>query len=219
MIDISRIRTEALAKMESEEVKRLEATVTALYDNEAFVRSELTKENKKSNISQIKSWYKQLELVPAAKIKGMADVKVRAFPSGKADFGEELSYVLGLVNTLTSLFVDEQINTGYAIVNTDTIEVESITAALGQPAYYSNKLTEVIPSRKGDYTRAKERLEMFAISLGLKPLDMSSFTEETYNTWFKRAQLKAETRKHEIEVSIKAMKSTADQSNGKLTIE
>lgn len=188
---------EIRAKMKAEQ----EANIEALYENEAFATSVAKRMNREENITTMRAWYDQLQAIPAVRLPKLGDISVTIYEADPALFGKELSMVLGVITGLSSIFLDEQAEIAYSIVDTTRAEIEDLVTALGRPSYLDKRNMTQAESITGDYELAVNSLQVFANSVGLHALDLSRFTEAQYKAWFKRAEDKVATKLEEMKKS------------------
>ena len=188
-------------KLELAMAKRVlarEASISNAYDNDVFLDTLAARSHREKNIETLKGMYTTLEQIPSEKLPTIGDIKVTPYAVMSNNFGEEIGLILGLVTSLSTLFIDSQKEIEFSMINTTSSEVEDLQNSLGRPAYFSKKYVTVEDAITGDYELAKRTLEMFSESIGLVPVDFSRFTELTYKLWFADSEKKARLKLDQI---------------------
>lgn len=209
-------REAALAKAMERKAARVNEAVTALYNNEKYMDIVVDRQDRESNIKKMKNMMASLEAIAPEKLPDFPEVKVRAYPQGVRHFGQELGHLVGVMNSLQGVFLDNQKEAAFAICETNEAELEDVALAFGRPAYYSKANHRVEPAIPGNYEQAKNLLIEFSNNLGLAVPDMSRFTKSAYNHYFQLENLKAERKHSEIE-RVSAMDAEGNQQ--KLVID
>lgn len=178
--------------------KEKEARVGKLYDNEKFATTVAMRINREENISRLKELYEQLTAIPSVRLPRIGEVKINMIEAEPALFGKELSMLLGLVTSLSMIFLEEQSDIAYDLVGTSNAEIEDLITSLGRPSYLDKRNMVKVDAIAGDYEIAVAQLEVFADNVGLHAPDLSRFTEAMYNMWFTRAENRVNTKLEEM---------------------
>lgn len=198
MKNLAQTNQEKLAAAMAKRVDARATLIDSMYDNENYVNVLASRAFREQNIEVLKGLYTQLEQIPVERISGIGEIRVTPYAVMPSIFGEELGLLLGLITTLSTLFIDEQKDLAYSLVSTSSSEIEDLIATLGRPSYFSKKYVTVEDAIHGDFAIAQMAIEMFANNIGLQPVDMSRFTERTYNLWFSSSEQKAKLKLEQI---------------------
>lgn len=212
---LEKIALNKAAAQEKMQVAKLTTKIKML-DNEDYVDSLVKTDNKLQNIENMKATMAILTSLPPVKTE-TGVIKTRVYPSGKAYFGEEFSYFLGLVNGLNGLFMDDHITTGYAAAGTNVVAVENTKEAFGTPAYWSNRDKVLVPQRIRTFEGAKVALEQLASDMELD-IDFSRFTHNTYKAYFENESLKATNKQLDYQKGQEAGATKNEDGEGKLRL-
>lgn len=171
---------------------RLAEAESAKYENEAYVDTLVAQEARAENVAKLEGIVSALNSIETVKVPVIGKVSVNCY-APTSIFGSEIGLLLGIAGTLKFLFVEEQIEQAYALVNTNSVMIEDLGVAIGDTAYFNKNTGEKREANAGNYDDAVDLLETFAKDLGISP-DMSKFPENKYNQWFKTKDTSATTK-------------------------
>lgn len=200
-----------LATQESKErieTAKLTASINLL-DNTGYVDIITQREYRQANITKLSGLITTINAITPVKLPGEGDVKINCYAINDRLFGTEIGLLLGIIQTASTAFVQEQKDTILTILKLPLALVEDMQQAFGTTAYFSKRTLSKYDEIKGNYEQAKALLIEIADKLALNPLDIAKFSETLYNLHFDQATKRAESKLKEFQLSVTV---DADQS-------
>ena len=206
---LEKLRAELTTKLETAtqaSKERLETvkltTAISLLDNVSYVDMITQREMRQANIDKLLGLVTTINAIAPVKLPGEGDVKVNCYAINDRLFGTEIALLLGLIQTASTAFVQEQKDTILTIINLPLAIVEDMQNTFGTTAYWSKRTLTKYDEVAGNYTQAKALLKEIADRLKLNPLDIVKFSEEMYNLHFEQARKRADQKLKEFELSV-----------------
>lgn len=189
------------ASKERIETVKLTASISLL-DNISYVDMLTQRDYRQSNIDKLSGLITIINSIAPAKIPGESDIRVNCYPINDRLFGTEIGLLLGIIQTASTAFIQEQKDVILATVGLPLALVEDMQNAFGTTAYWSKRTLAKYDEIPGNYAQAKALLEEIADKLGLNPLDITKFSEPMYQLHFEQAKKRAETKLKEFEITV-----------------
>ena len=144
------------------------------------------------NLTRLSVIAQTMNELPPIRLKGVdaRTVSVNVFQTAKSVFGEELSRLIGIVESIDGALDDHKFEM-LAITGLEPALVVQTVEAIGRRPYYSKQQKAVIDGHVGNAETAKICLELCMEQMELNPIKLSTVTQPTLQSVYDYALSKA----------------------------
>ena len=190
-----------IAELTADKRARQTAQEDVLLENESYLNFQADMHIAKDDVKKLDAIISALMAMKAIVAQDGTKYNIHCYPVAESVFGPVGSRIMALATIAPAMFTTERQNEFSALTGIDYLVGLDTANRIGKPAYFTKTKVEEAIATHGDKKRLGINLVSVCVALGLSTDYAEEITEDKITRWFSQQQKKADDKMLEFTVS------------------